>query len=238
VNTDFFFTVIGDWGQGTTPEAQIAALQNAADPQMILTVGDNTYYTLLTSQSEFDSRSLAYYASVFPRTFFFPTLGNHDFALTSVSSYTSLPYIKTLALPVNAPAQPERYYSFNSGQAHFTSIDTDSCCDATQTNWLQNDLASSTATWKFVFLHHTPYSCASGSASFGSNLSVRNAWGPLFEQYARPRLRPRLTRRAAPLRAAARPPAPPRPRAPACRRRRPPRPRSPAPIPTPTTSAT
>src|SRR5262249_32293313 len=80
------------------------------------------------------------------------------------------------------PAQPERYYSFNSGQGHFTMIDTDNV-DATQTAWLQNDLATSTATWEFVFLHHTPYSCARGSACCGSNLRVREAWGRLFEQY-------------------------------------------------------
>jgi hypothetical protein len=34
-----------------------------------------------------------------------------------------------------------------------------------------------------VFLHHTPYSCANGIASIGSDLTVRNGWGPLFEQY-------------------------------------------------------
>jgi phosphodiesterase/alkaline phosphatase D-like protein len=102
VNTDFFFTVIGDWGQGTTPEAQIAALQDAADPQMILTVGDNTYTFGL--QSELDSNALAYYTAVFPRVFFFPTLGNHDYGFTSVSNYASLAYTKTFVLPRNAPA--------------------------------------------------------------------------------------------------------------------------------------
>ena len=34
-----------------------------------------------------------------------------------------------------------------------------------------------------MFLHHTPYSCANGIASIGSDSTVRNNWGPLFEQY-------------------------------------------------------
>jgi hypothetical protein len=183
VTTDHFFTVIGDWGQGTSQQQQLANLQNAADTPMILTVGDNTY--TFGFQSELDSNALALYTSILPRAFFFPALGNHDLnaVFGNVNNYGTTAYARTFVLPRNAPAQPERYYSFDSGQVHHTLIDTDSCCDATQTAWLQNDLATSTATWKFVYLHHAPYSCASGSASFGSNLSVRNAWGPLFEQY-------------------------------------------------------
>src|SRR6185369_12263641 len=70
---------------------------------------------------------------------------------------------------------------FDNGDAHFTILDSDSCCQSTQTAWLANDLATTTRKWKFVFYHHTSYSCASGIASFGSNMTVRNAWGPIFE---------------------------------------------------------
>jgi hypothetical protein len=149
VNTDHFFTVIGDWGQGTTPEQQLANLQNAADPPMILTVGDNSY--TFGFQSDLDSKALAYYAGVLPRTFFFPTLGNHDLLAVggNTNNYGNTAYARTFVLPTNAPAQPERYYSFDSGQVHFTLIDTDSCCDATQTAWLQNDLATSTGSTRY-----------------------------------------------------------------------------------------
>ena len=41
--TDLFFTVIGDWGGGTTEEQQVANLQDAADPQITVTVGDDAY---------------------------------------------------------------------------------------------------------------------------------------------------------------------------------------------------
>jgi acid phosphatase type 7 len=48
---------------------------------------------------------------------------------------------------------------------HFVVLDSNNCCGSTQTTWLANDLAATTRKWKFVFLHHTPYSCANGIAS-------------------------------------------------------------------------
>src|SRR5262249_23402175 len=63
------------------------------------------------------------------------------------------------------------------------ALDANSPGDPTQRAWLANDLATTTRRWKFVFLHQTPYSCANGIASIGSNATVRNNWGPLFEYY-------------------------------------------------------
>ena len=103
VDTDHFFTVIGDWGQGTTPEAQLAALQNAADPPMILTVGDNTY--TFGFQSELDSNALAYYTAVLPRTMFFPALGNHDLNVVfgNVNSYGTTPLCEDVRTAAQRP---------------------------------------------------------------------------------------------------------------------------------------
>ena len=176
-----YFTVIGDWGQGTAEEQQIATLQNAADPPMIITVGDNTYPN--GTQSELDNNALAYYQVPLQRAFFFMTLGNHDLNSVGNANWATSAEIKTFHLPQNSP-NPERYYWFEQGDALFISLDSNSpCCDATQTAWLTNLLATTTRTWKFVFLHHTPYSCANGVASIGSDANVRGTWGPLFEKY-------------------------------------------------------
>ena len=176
-----YFTVIGDWGQGTSGEQDVANLQDAADTPMIVTVGDN-FYTNGT-QTELDNNGMAYYVNPLRRAFFFPTLGNHDLNTVGNANWANSAEIKTFMLPQNSP-NPERYYWFEHGDALFISLDSNSpCCDATQTNWLNNLLASTTRTWKFVFLHHTPYSCANGVASIGSDMNVRNTWGPLFETY-------------------------------------------------------
>lgn len=179
--SEVFFTVVGDWGQGTSGEQDVANRQNTADPPMILTVGDNTYPN--GTQSELDNNALAYYVNPLKRALFYPILGNHDLnAVGGASNYANSAYAKTFVLPTNSP-QAERYYSFESGDVHFIALDADSCCDGAQTTWLANELASSTRTWKLVFLHHAPYSCGTGLFAIGSTLSVRNTWGPLFEQY-------------------------------------------------------
>jgi len=177
--TDLFFTVIGDWGQGTTGEAQIAALNDAANTPMIITVGDNTYPN--GTQSELDNNAMAYYQSPLQRAFYFPTLGNHDLNNVGNANWANSAHIKTFVLPTNSP-EPERYYSWEDGDALFISLDSDSCCSATQTNWLDNLLATSPRKWKFVFYHHTAYSCANGVASLGSDSNIRSTWGPVWER--------------------------------------------------------
>ena len=176
---DLFFTMIGDFGAGSSSEQQIANLQDAADPPLLITVGDNAYE--FGSQSDWDSNVLPQYRNLLKRATFFPILGNHDVNQTP-STWASTAEIKMFLLPRNG-AQVERYYSFDSGDAHFTMLDANIPTDSTQRAWLDNDLATTTRKWKFVFLHQTPYSCASGLFSIGSDTSVRNNWGPLFEKY-------------------------------------------------------
>lgn len=175
-----YFTVIGDWGQDTAAEADIANLQNAADTPMIITVGDNTYPN--GTQSEQDNNAMAYYVEPLKRAFYFPTLGNHDLNSVGAGNWANSAEIKTFLLPTNG-SQPERFYYFEHGDALFISLDSNNCCDSGQLAWLDNLLASNSRTWVFVFLHHTAYSCANGVASIGSDLNVRNTWGPLFEKY-------------------------------------------------------
>ena len=178
--TDLFFTIIGDWGQASGHEQSVSNLQDAADPQMIVTVGDNAYQN--GAQSDWDNNALAYYVNPMKRVTFFPTLGNHDLNSVGASSWASSVEIKMFALPRNGTEQ-ERYYSFDDGDAHFIVLDANAPTNATQRAWLASDLATTTRKWKFVFLHQTPYSCASGIASIGSDSNVRAQWGPLFEFY-------------------------------------------------------
>ncbi len=177
--SDLFFTVIGDWGQGTTGESQVAALVNAANPPMIATVGDNTYPN--GTQSELDNNAMAYYQVPLQRAFYFPTIGNHDLNDVGNANWANSAHVKTFVLPTNSP-EPERYYWFEDGDALFVILDSDSCCGASQTNWLNNLLSTTARKWKFVFYHHTTYSCANGIASLGSDTNIRNTWGPIFER--------------------------------------------------------
>jgi len=183
--SEIYFTVIGDWGQGSSAQGQIGNNMNADDPPLVLTVGDNAYTN--GTQSDWDNNVFIsqWKNGILRRGIFMPTLGNHDLNNVGASNWASSVEIKMHALPRNAPAgQEERYYSFDSGDAHFVVLDSNPPgVNGTQTAWLTNDLATTTRKWKFVFLHHTPYSCANGFASIGSDHNVRATWGPIFEQY-------------------------------------------------------
>ncbi|HID61559.1 MAG TPA: hypothetical protein EYP49_02255 [Anaerolineae bacterium] len=78
---------------------------------------------------------------------------------------------------------PGPWYSFDSGDAHFVCLQVDGYGDYTpggsQYDWLVSDLAGTFKPWKFVFFHIPPYS----SGGHGSDLDVRQALAPLFEQY-------------------------------------------------------
>jgi len=78
---------------------------------------------------------------------------------------------------------PGRWYSFDRGDAHFISLQVDGYGRYTpgqpQYEWLVSDLAGTSKPWKFVFFHIPPYS----SGGHGSDLNVRQALCPLFEQY-------------------------------------------------------
>ena len=85
---------------------------------------------------------------------------------------------------------PEYYYTFTYGNAQFFLLDTNRPVTegSEQYNWLEQELAKSTATWKLVVHHHPPYSSEEndhgnswvGSTSYGTH--ARNLV-PLYEHY-------------------------------------------------------
>jgi hypothetical protein len=182
--SELYFTIVGDWGQGSSAQGQIGNNINADDPPLVMTVGDNAYTN--GTQSDWDNNVFItqWKNGILRRGVFMPVLGNHDLNNVGASNWQSSVEIKMHALPRNANAgQEERYYSFDYGNAHFVVLDSNPPgINATQTAWLQADLAATTRKWKFVFFHHTPYSCANGIASIGSDHTVRDTWGPIFEQ--------------------------------------------------------
>lgn len=175
------FAVIGDYGQDSQSEADVATLVKSWDPDFIVTVGDNNYGS--GAASTIDANIGKYYHDyIYPykgsygagaaANKFFPTLGNHDWIATAAQ-----PYLDYFALPGN-----ERYYDFVRGPAHFFILDSDphepdgNTATSDQAAWLKNGLAASTSTFKLVITHHAPYS----SGQHGSDDFIQwpfEAWG-------------------------------------------------------------
>jgi len=86
---------------------------------------------------------------------------------------------------------PEYYYTFKYGNTQFFMIDSnrDLKEGSEQYNWLEWELAKSSATWKIAIHHHPPYSSDSddhGNTAFSlSTLGVANVRNliPLYERY-------------------------------------------------------
>ena len=105
---------------------------------------------------------------------FYYAIGNHENESPLYYDYVYLPH--------NNPDSTESYYSFDYGNCHFISLDTEIAYwpSSPQYQWLEKDLQSvCDQTYVFAFMHDHPY-CAGGH---DSNIALRNALSPLFEQY-------------------------------------------------------
>lgn len=173
------FAVIGDYGANTTEERTVATLVKSWGPYFIITTGDNSYPDSST-QALLDANVGQYYWEyIYPYTGsyntsvggpimpvnynrFWPSPGNHDWYNTVDAG----PYRAFFNLPNN-----ERYYTFTAGPVAFFAVSSDPAepdgitASSTQGQWLQAQLAASTAPWQVVYFHHPPYSSSSTHGS-------------------------------------------------------------------------
>ena len=99
--TPFSFAVMGDWGQGTTAEANVFSQIAASHPSFLMTVGDNVYnggsnteYGDLNGGNVFPAGYLPKLGGAVP---IFAAQGNHGFT-------TNLPYLQTFPQQATAAA--------------------------------------------------------------------------------------------------------------------------------------
>jgi hypothetical protein len=181
--------VIGDYGDGSQAEADVAALVRSWNPDLVVTTGDNNYpkgeaATIDRHVGRYYSQFIAPYRGDFGpgagTNRFFPSLGNHDWMTTGGRPPVPQPYLDYFTLP-EGPGQ-ERYYDFVWGPVQFFVVDSDyrepdgAYDGSAQAAWLQERLAASTAPWKLVVMHEPPYS----SGFHGSSPRMRwpyDEWG-------------------------------------------------------------
>jgi predicted phosphodiesterase len=174
-NRPFTFAVIGDSGTGSRGQYAMADRLVALDPQFVLHTGDVIYPD--GQAGGYDPFFFQPYQALVRRVPIFPALGNHDY-----HTQRGQPYLEAFYLPHNSPANTERYYSFDWGNAHFTALDFNTGPDPAQIAWLKEDLASTDRPWKFVFYHQAIYS--SGPHGYESWVKAkRQLLAPIFEQF-------------------------------------------------------
>ena len=157
------FAVIGDFGLDGAPEASVAARVSSWDPALVLTVGDNNYFTGAAETIDANIGKhyrgfIAPYVGGFgvgaAENRFFPCPGNHDWQTGSLQAY-----LDYFTLPGN-----ERYYSVRRGEVEFFMLDSDYrepdglTPTQAQGQWLEAALAGSDASFRVVAMHHAPHS--------------------------------------------------------------------------------
>jgi hypothetical protein len=160
------FMVLGDTRTGhAAHQSVVDKMLEVGPPPFYLHTGDFVDYGSDRSQWE---TFLDIEHDLMQVSNLYPAIGNHEM---NHRNY------------FDALSPPGRWYSFDRGDAHFVSLQVDGYGRYTpgqpQYEWLVNDLASTSKPWKFVFFHIPPYS----SGGHGSDLNVRQALAPLFEQY-------------------------------------------------------
>ncbi len=115
-------------------------------------------------------------AGVYDRRPVVPAIGNHE----CQGDEGPWMYLSVFDLPKDNPADtpPERAYCIEYSNAIVIVLDSNLPIHQ-QTDWLEEKLANTDATWKFVTYHHPAYS----SAPRRDNALLRRHWGELFDKY-------------------------------------------------------
>jgi 3',5'-cyclic AMP phosphodiesterase CpdA len=158
---------IGDFGIGGERQrlvgSSVRAFEERNPAQLLLTLGDNDYTRGRAFAPSWEA-SFGWLAGAGLGVA--GTLGNHDVQL-SAGRYE-----------FRALGMPGAYYTRKVGDVQLFVLNSNSI-GVRQTRWLRNALATSTARWKIVTVHHPPYTCGGHEGS----VAVRRAWLPLFERY-------------------------------------------------------
>lgn len=181
--------LFGDSGTGSPEQYKVANAMTQycmeSGCEFALMLGDNIYENGVNSldDSQFDEKFEAPYAPLDMK--FYGVLGNHDTYSGDVGIQSQIAYTNRS----EKWRMYERYYTVKKDDVEFFAIDTNSYVDDDeQRRWLQESLVASTARWKVIFGHHTPYSVGQ-HAYFdffeGRKLKkLREALEPLLCQHA------------------------------------------------------
>ena len=151
---------------------------------MFLHLGDMAYGD--GKFTEFEERVFGVYRDLMSKTPTYPAPGNHEYKTDEAQPYLDVYYLWEMAL---REEDQERYYSFDYGDVHFVSLDsnpevllpaaldTENLMTDDMLDWLEADLAASDKPWKVAFFHHPPYT----SSERDPNVLVRNGLLPILE---------------------------------------------------------
>jgi len=188
----------GDFGTGdwTAEKVKNAYMKYRRDhhTDVWLMLGDIAYYS--GKADEFHRGIFGKtYKYMMRNTVIWPTPGNHDMRSASSQTLTG-PYYNVFSVPTageagGEPSGTEAYYSFNYGDIHFISLDSEDSprqVFGEMATWLIKDLEQDDHKWKIAYFHHPPYTKGSHNSdldvdSRGRMRDMRENFLPILEKY-------------------------------------------------------
>ncbi|MCB9290593.1 MAG: metallophosphoesterase [Lewinellaceae bacterium] len=159
--------VLGDAGHDTDEQRSVRdafyAFNGSHHADVILALGDNAY-----SDGTDEEYQYAWFENMFEESLInsvlWPCPGNHDIRSANSVDESGV-YYDIFTLPRNGeaggvPSGTEAYYSFNYGNIHFVSLnseDIDHSLASPMLSWLEQDLAANTQPWVVAILHRVIY---------------------------------------------------------------------------------
>lgn len=173
---------MGDSGNLSPEQFAVRDRMMEVESDVFLHLGDMAYGD--GTFPEFEERVFAVYRDLMSAIPAWPTPGNHEYKTGLADGYIGVYY-----LPEQAPraTDNEYYYSFDYGNVHFISLDSNEYRyvttlgpgDDDMLGWLERDLEEAQdADWIIAFMHHPPYS----SGSHGNTNWVLQVIVPMLEE--------------------------------------------------------
>ena len=150
-----------------------AAVLRRAPGVPVLTLGDNAYVS--GTAAEFASCFAPTWGVELPRMR--PSPGNHDYGNGGAGGAEPLGYLGYFGRL--AGATPRGYYSFDLGQWHIVSLNSniDAASGSVQEVWLRNDLANTARKCVLAYWHHPVFT----SSPRGDNPKMAAIWQALSD---------------------------------------------------------
>jgi len=174
----FTFLVFGDSGMGSRAQYLLARdmLASQPPPDFILHTGDIVYPA--GERKLYEERFFAPYRALLASIPLWPCLGNHDVQ----DDGTAPAYEEIFVVPENGPAglPPKHNYWFDHASCRVAVIDSNADEKTLRGHvapWIRSVLAPTDARWKFVVLHHPPYT----AGKYPPDATIQDTLVPIFE---------------------------------------------------------
>ncbi|MCY2966854.1 MAG: metallophosphoesterase [Planctomycetota bacterium] len=197
-STNFSFVAYGDSASlnSNTGFRNVQNRINIIDPQFAVLLGDNVYEsgTHAESDARFDPDLNPEAAAWMASHIDYLGLGNHDVIYSgndgreSEENYSVPIPVAGVTAPVAPPTseRPEHNFSWDYGDVHFVTFDTNAWNDSTRREALLDyviaDLNASTARWKIVYGHH-PIAAAPDKVSEWDSASGRDYYDSVVGRF-------------------------------------------------------